>query len=944
MKYRLILPLFALLLCCTTLKAQQKNCLPAPVAAASTELNIFSEEQEIILGDAMAERMQKDYAIIEDKALIAYLNAMGERLVKNLPLKQVRLQFFLVDLSDANAFVIPGGKIYVSRKLIALAQNEDELASVISHELGHLAAHETAINMTRLFKEVIGVTSVGDRRDIFERYNQLIDNVMRKPGAFKSRDREKGQLVADQIGFNALVNAGYDPKASASFWDRVTEIKGKTGSWFSDLFGTTRPEQRRLREMLTALSSLPAGCAAERTASATPEFKQWQAAVVAYTGSGRTESLRHVVSKLELTPPLRSDITHIKFSRDGKYVLAQDETSINVLTREPLAVVLHIEAPDAYHAHFTPDSQNVVFYTPNLRFEKWSVVDRKMIDVKEIVVSKGCLQTELSADGQLIACVTPRFDLTLIEVSSGKTVFEKREFFIPNYLEFMVMLRRVSTERLDNTDAGLPLLNMEFSPDGRYFAAGYYSRRIGGGDLAIALELPGLTKVSFPDVVKRSLAHGFTFMSDNRMVGINHDNTQKSPLLTFPEGKVLGEYELWRKGMIAATRGDYLIIRPIKDYAAGVLDLNKKAIVKANQRPALDVFDNVLVAEMRNGEVGMYRVDKQELLGTAELPPSSLSGLYVAGISPKMDHVVLSSRSRGGVWDLHDGKAVMTLRGFRGGYLSSDGFLYADFPKFQTAERNVAKLNLTNGEIVPGPKLESPNTRQFGPYVVVVKPAKADPKEEETRVFRYGEDVIVEVFDAATMKPLWSKAYPKEAPRVIVAHRRKTMSLVWDATDDAVKDELKNDPALAKQVGSMKEKRGDYVIKVLDMRDGKELGKLAIETGKGSFRLDKVYADGDWVLVSDSENRVLLYSLKTGELKGRVFGDSAAISPNGKLLCAANEDGKLNIYDIANMENREQLVFTSSVALMEFSEDGTKLFVLTSDQTAHVFDISSVLN
>ena len=139
---------------------------------------------------------------------------------------------------------------------------------MISHELGHLANRDTAIDMTRLFRQVLGVTAVTDRRDIFERYNQLIDNVMRKPDAFKQRDREKGQLTADQIGFNALVNAGYDPKAAARFWDRVTETKGKTGSWFSDLFGTTRPEQRRLREMLTALSSLPAGCVQERTATA----------------------------------------------------------------------------------------------------------------------------------------------------------------------------------------------------------------------------------------------------------------------------------------------------------------------------------------------------------------------------------------------------------------------------------------------------------------------------------------------------------------------------------------------------------------------------------------------------------------------------------------------------------------------------------------------------
>ncbi len=938
MTQKLLLNLIFFAVCCAaavSINAQQKSCLPTPVAPTVAG-NIFSEEQEMFLGEAIAERINKDFTLIEDKALLGYLDAMGERLLRHLPLKQTRLRFFIVDLADANAFVLPGGRIYVSRKLIAIAQNEDELASVISHELGHLAAHETAIEVTRQFREVIGVTAVTDRRDIFDRYNQLIDSVMRKRGAFKERDREKGQLVADQIGFNALVNAGYDPKAAVRFWDRVTETKGKTGSWFSDLFGTTRPEQRRLREMLNALSSLPAGCVQERTATTTPEFTQWQAAVVAYTGPGRNESLRHVTAKLELTPPLRSDITHIKFSPDGKHLLVQDESSINVMTREPFEPVFRIEAPDANHAHFTPDSQNIVFNTSNLRVEKWSVPEKKMTEVKEIVVNKGCLQTKLAPDGRFIACVTPKFDLRLIEVSSGKVLFEKKEFFVPNYYEFVAMIGEVAILRMDGIDLGLALLNMGFSPSGRYFAAGYYERRSGGGETSLVLELPGFTKMSLPDPVKSAIANGFTFMSDDRLVGINRLNTEKSPLMSFPDGKVLGEYELWRKNMVPAAHGDYLIIRPVKDYACGVMDLKKKTIVKVNEKSALDIYDDVVVVEMRNGEVGLYKMQGNKLLATAELPPSSLSRLIAAEISPNTDYVVLSSRSRGGIWDLRTGKALMSLRGFRGGYVSPDGFLYADFPKYETAERNVAKLNFSTGEIVPGSKLEYPNTTQIGPYVLVIKAAKMN------NFLAYGEDVIVDVFDAATMKLLWSKAYPKEAPHAWIDYRHHTSSLVWDITDEAARDEIKNDPALSQKHTRLKEKQGDYLVKVLDMRNGSELGKLVIETGKGSFRLEKVYTAGDWVLVADSENRILLYSLKTGELKGRVFGDYATISPDGKLLCVTNESGKLNIYKLADMQSIEQFVFTSTVTLVEFSEDGKKLVVLTSNQTAHVFDISSL--
>ena len=76
------------------------------------------------------------------------------------------------------------------------------------------------------------------------------------------------------------------------------------------------------------------------------------------------------------------------------------------------------------------------------------------------------------------------------------------------------------------------------------------------------------------------------------------------------------------------------------------------------------------------------------------------------------------------------------------------------------------------------------------------------------------------------------------------------------------------------------------------------------------------------MLVSHSRNRILLYALKTGEQKARVFGDYATISPDGKLLCVTNERGKLNIYRLATMESIEQFVFTGSVTLVEFTEDG----------------------
>ncbi len=935
--------------------AQEQPCKPPVALPSATEPNIFSEEQEVYLGDAVAEHIQRNYRVIEDAELTAYLRTIGERLTKNLPLNRLRFQFFLVDLPDANAFVIPGGRIYVSRKLVAAALTEDELAGIIAHELGHLVVHQSAIDTTRTFKEVLGVTSVTDRRDIFDKYNQLIENLNRKPGAFKDQDREKGQLFADQAGLYALVAAGYDVAAMASFWDRIAATQGKKGNWLSDLFGTTRPEQKRLREMSKAAEAMPAACRQQSAAKQSELFKQWQAKVIAFSGAGKREALHGVLSKQQLNPPMLSDILNLRFSPDGAYILAEDEAGINVLSREPFALRFRINTEsDTYYSNFSPDSKEIVFYSINLRVERWSVSEARQTDVKEVVITKGCLATELSPDGKLLACLDPDFSLNLIKVATGETVWRKKEFYAPDYWQYLMIYSELQQRGEDSTDLNLGLVHMNFSPDGRYFAAGYHGPlrfgRLARGDIAEVLDTTTMTKVSIPDSIERFIAGGFTFVGNDRIAGINRENFKKSGVLKFPSGEMLTEMELWRPRMSAATSGDYLLIRPIKDYALGVMDLKTKTISKVNQRAALDIFEPYFVAEMRNGQVGLYKLEKNEIVATAVLPNSTLGRLRVAEVSPDLKWLALSARSRGGVWNLSKGEAALALRNFQGGYVSDDGYFFGDFPKTEEVDRNIAKFNLNNGEAVSGPKIESNTSHQFGQYVFTMKPAKGvekpakGSKDEEGNFdpVQYRRNVIVEVLDSRTMKALWSKTFPKEAPRVWITPVNQTLALVWDLSAEAAKAEISSDPRLTQQLAQMKEKQGDYFLKIIDAQNGTELGKLLIETGKGSFRASSIFAVGDLVLLTDTQNRVLVYSLKTGELKGRVFGGYAAVAPSTKLLCVENERGKIAVYDLESMEKRDEFSFPTSISMMRFSQDGQRLFVLTREQTVYILDVSGL--
>src|SRR6185369_5395298 len=126
--------------------------------------------------------------------------------------------------------------------------------------LGHATVHHGAVDMSESFRKVLNVTSLGDRKDIGEKFNLLIENARTRRVSRKGGHENDQQLEADRIGLFAMIAAGYNPEAFTAFFDRLTESEGKTGNWFSDIFGGTRPEQKRLREMIKISEQLPQSC------------------------------------------------------------------------------------------------------------------------------------------------------------------------------------------------------------------------------------------------------------------------------------------------------------------------------------------------------------------------------------------------------------------------------------------------------------------------------------------------------------------------------------------------------------------------------------------------------------------------------------------------------------------------------------------------------------
>jgi hypothetical protein len=396
-------------------------------------------------------------------------------------------------------------------------------------------------------------------------------------------------------------------------------------------------------------------------------------------------------------------------------------------------------------------------------------------------------------------------------------------------------------------------------------------------------------------------------------------------------GEILEQFPMFPGKLTSVTRGRYLLVRPVQKNPVGVMDLAKGIISKVNRTSAIDIYDQVLVSERLTGELGLYNVDNNMLLAAVQLPSSELGRVRTAAVSPDFRWLALSERTRGAAWDVNTGKRIFLARGFRGSDITTDGNLLVDFPQFEQLERELVQVNLNKPDSGTGQEIKETGARQDGPFLFLIKPTRKDGA--------ISEDVILEMQEARQRKPLWTKAYRKESPTVWLGAHNETTVLSWPVLAKAAQDEIKGKTALSQRLKAMDEKEGDYLLQILDARTGMAKGSLLIETGKGSFRINSVFAVNDWVVISDTENRVLIYSLATGEKKGQVFGGSAAIAPASGLLSVENAGGQLTVYDLATMQKRNQFTFSHRVSLTRFSQDGKQLFVLTANQTAYVLGL-----
>ena len=197
--------------------------LPTLGEAGAEDMTPLQERQ---LGEQIMVEVRQDSQYLPDPDATEYLNRLGYELVAASQARHIDFEFFLMRDPMINAFALPGGFIGVHSGLILLSQGESELASVMAHEIGHvqqrhiarMIAHQKesmAIAIGSILLALLASRAGGDAAQAALAVGQ--GAAISRQLSF-SRDNER---EADRVGFDILVNAGFDPRAMAAFFTRM---------------------------------------------------------------------------------------------------------------------------------------------------------------------------------------------------------------------------------------------------------------------------------------------------------------------------------------------------------------------------------------------------------------------------------------------------------------------------------------------------------------------------------------------------------------------------------------------------------------------------------------------------------------------------------------------------------------------------------------------------
>lgn len=233
------------------------GCTKTPVTNR-TQFMMISPDQEMALGATEAKKVVETSKVSTDKKLQDRVKRIGERIAVVSGRSDFAWEFTVIQDDTPNAFCLPGGKVFFYTGILKITENDDQIATVMGHEIAHALARHGAERMSMQSASNIGAQVLAAALNVPAQYQNLYAQaygVTSQVGLILPYSR-KFEHEADQIGVYLMYKAGYNPAQALKFWESMARLS--KSSQKPPAFLSTHPaDDERIREIREYIAQLP---------------------------------------------------------------------------------------------------------------------------------------------------------------------------------------------------------------------------------------------------------------------------------------------------------------------------------------------------------------------------------------------------------------------------------------------------------------------------------------------------------------------------------------------------------------------------------------------------------------------------------------------------------------------------------------------------------------
>lgn len=203
------------------------GCETAPVTGRE-QLILIPESQDAQLGLTAYQEILAKSTISRDPRYNWQVKQVGRRIAEVSPHPEFDWQFTVIEDEQPNAFALPGGKVGVNTGIFKVAKNEDQLAAVMAHEIGHAIARHGSERITHQLLIQGGLAALGatvsTQTEDADQYVQLAAAAATLAVVLPFTRKQESE--ADHIGLLYMAQAGYDPRQAIDLWQNFESLGG----------------------------------------------------------------------------------------------------------------------------------------------------------------------------------------------------------------------------------------------------------------------------------------------------------------------------------------------------------------------------------------------------------------------------------------------------------------------------------------------------------------------------------------------------------------------------------------------------------------------------------------------------------------------------------------------------------------------------------------------